>query len=82
MESTYAQSVAAEVRGEMGRQRMTGTALATRMRVSQAVISRRLTGEVPFDIAELHEIAQILEVPITHLMPEAVDARAPMRKAG
>lgn len=60
---------------------MSGTALATHMGVSQAVISRRLTGEVPFTVAELDEIARILEVPITHFLPLDDDQPA-IRKAG
>lgn len=83
MHSDYALSVAAEVRAHMGRQRMTQTALATHMGVSQGYISRRLTGEVPFTVTELDEIARILTVPISDLLPEQqTTTSASMRKAG
>jgi transcriptional regulator with XRE-family HTH domain len=39
------------------------------MGVSQALVSRRLTGEVPFDVAELSRIAEILGVPVSTFMP-------------
>lgn len=62
MDSPYGGDVAAEVRAEMARQRVSQTALADRLDVSQAYVSRRLTGDVPFDVEELREVAFILGV--------------------
>ena len=62
--------VAAEVRAEMGRQRFSGTRLARHLKVSQAFISRRLTGQVPFDVAELEAVAEVLNVPVSRFLDE------------
>ena len=64
MKSAYARDVAAKVHAEMARQRMSQTAIAERMAVSQAYVSRRLTGEVAFDLVELDLVASILGVPV------------------
>lgn len=63
-------AVAAEVRAEMARQNLSQQQIARQLGVSQAAISRRLTGEIPFDIAELARIAQFLGVSLTHFLPE------------
>ena len=57
--------VAAEVRAAMARasKRQNVVALATGR--SQSYISRRLTGEQPFDIDDLDRVAALLDVPIT-----------------
>lgn len=68
MSKPLAQSVAEEIRAELGRQRKTGTDLARGMNVSQAWVSRRLTGELPFDLVELEQVAGILQVPVGHLL--------------
>lgn len=39
--------------------------MAIRLGWTQAYISRRLTGDVPFDVNDLAAIAEILEVPVT-----------------
>lgn len=64
MDSAYARDVAAEVRAEMARQRVSQTALAEKLDVSQAYVSRRLAGDVAFDVAELDDVARILGVPV------------------
>lgn len=69
MSEAITAAVAAEVRAELGRQNVSGTGLARMMGVSQALVSRRLTGEVPFDVAELSRIAEILGVPVSTFMP-------------
>lgn len=73
------QRVADEVRGQLARHRITQTALAQdpRLRLSESAISRRLTGEIPFDVAELAAIAEILGVPMSTFVvdePEQVPA--------
>jgi transcriptional regulator with XRE-family HTH domain len=59
-----AQRVAAEVRAEMARQRKTQAHIAQALGSSQAAVSRRLNGEVPFDVRELALIADSLDVPV------------------
>jgi len=66
-----AASVAGEVRAAMARRRISQTALADALGMSQAAISRRLTGALPFDVAELSAIAEILDVPLASLLSNA-----------
>ena len=69
MQQTNADLVAAEVRAEMARQRRTQAELAEHLNVSQAAVSRRLVGLVPFDVSELDEVAAFLGVPLADLLP-------------
>lgn len=71
MQSAH-EAVAAEVRAEMGRQRLTGRAIARRLGWSDFYISRRLRGEVPFNINELAALAAVLEVPVTAFIPDGL----------
>jgi transcriptional regulator with XRE-family HTH domain len=54
--------VAAGVRAELSRRGWSGTQLATRLGVTQAAISRRLTGAVPFDVDMLARVSDALGV--------------------
>lgn len=56
--------VAAEVRAEMARARVSGNRLAKLTSKSQAYWSRRITGDVAFDVDDLATLAAVLEVPI------------------
>jgi transcriptional regulator with XRE-family HTH domain len=69
--SLPAASVANEVRAAMSRRRMSQMQLAEALGRSQAFVSRRLTGEIAFDINELATIAEALDVPITALLGDA-----------
>ena len=64
MVSSYSQAVAAEVRAEVARQRRSQGDLAAKMGWKQPYISRRLVGEVAFDIDELARLADELGVPL------------------
>ena len=57
--------IAAEIRAEVARQRATQVQLAQLLDLSQAAVSRRLSGDTPFTLNELAAIAQFLNVPIT-----------------
>ena len=63
-----AERVAAEVRAEMARQHASQTALATILNTSQAAVSRRLRGQVPFDVTELETIAGHFGVPVSQFI--------------
>lgn len=63
--------VAAEVRAEMARQRRTQTELAEHLDMSQQAVSRRMTGELAWDVDEITDIADWLGVPLAALMAEA-----------
>lgn len=65
------QRVAENVRGWMARRNVTQTALAKRLGCSQPVISRRVRGEIPFDLDELIEIAVVLDIDLSELMDGA-----------
>jgi transcriptional regulator with XRE-family HTH domain len=58
------QEIAAEVRAEMARQQLSGVRAAKKLGWTQNYIARRLSGTVPFDVADLAEVASLLGVPI------------------
>lgn len=57
--------VAAEIRVTLARQRRTASSLALQLGWGQKYLSRRLTGEVPFNVNEVAQIALALNVPVT-----------------
>lgn len=72
--------VAEEVRSWMARRRLSGVRLAQQIDRTQAYVSRRLTGEVAFDVDDLERIAQALDVPVARLFGEINDAARPTRQ--
>ncbi|MEO3927865.1 helix-turn-helix transcriptional regulator [Micromonosporaceae bacterium B7E4] len=66
--------VAGAVRAELARRRISQTAIAQHFGWSQQTISRRMTGAVPFDIAELAAVAEYLGVPIASFLPDSANA--------
>ncbi len=50
--------------------RVSQAKLAADLKMAQASLSRRLNGEVPFDIDELAQIARYFGVSLRHLLPE------------
>jgi transcriptional regulator with XRE-family HTH domain len=60
------QAIAGEVRAELARQKLSGVRVAKQLGWTQNYISRRLSGTVPFDVADLQAIADYLEVPVTN----------------
>ena len=71
MTTTTAQRVAATVRAEMARRKITQTAAASGLGMSQAALSRRLTGVTPFDVEELSALADLLGVSTAMLVGDA-----------
>lgn len=67
--STLADSVAAEVRAQLARQQLTGTALAAAIGKSEMYVSRRLRGQVAFDLADVEQAAKFLGVSFADLLP-------------
>lgn len=78
MTNSPAERVAAEVRGELARQRKTQAALSEALGMSQQAVSRRLAGAIPFDVNELDNVAIFLDVPIADffIYPPSRDAVA------
>ena len=66
--------VAATVRAEMARSRVTQATLAARLHLSQAAVSRRLKGDVAFNADELTIVSQVVGVSVGVLFGEAVAA--------
>jgi transcriptional regulator with XRE-family HTH domain len=68
MTATPTATTGANVRAEMVRRGISQTALASRLGMSQAAVSKRLRGETPFDINELAQIAAALDVTLDRLL--------------
>lgn len=69
MQSTTTESVAAEVRAQCARQRVSQRDLAKVLGVSHATLFRRFSGEVAFDVEELAAVANYLDIPMASLLP-------------
>jgi transcriptional regulator with XRE-family HTH domain len=71
--STWAFTLNANIRAEMGRRNLSGKQVAGRIGISQPSFSRRLNGEAEWSINELHAMAEVLGCPLASLLPvEAV----------
>lgn len=60
--------MAGNVRAEMARAGLSQTALANRLGRAQTWLSRRLTGEVSWTVADLEDIADVLRTPLDVLI--------------
>lgn len=60
--------VAGEVLALMGRNRVSQKRLAAELGISQQSLSRRITGEVPFDVDDLEIIARFFARPVAELL--------------
>lgn len=70
--------VAAEIRAAAARQRVTQRWVAKQIGMSQQALSRRWTGEHPFDLDELEAVAALLGLTWQDIFPPgAVPAMAP-----
>lgn len=72
MTTGLSQIVADNVRAELARRKMPQRALAEALGTSEAVVYRRLRGDVPFDVAELGAIAELLDMDASDLLPARV----------
>ncbi|MDB4872777.1 MAG: BetR domain [Gemmatimonadales bacterium] len=68
MSMTLEDRVLQKIQAELDKRHMSGAELGRRMSVSQATISRRMIGEVSFTLAELTQVAEILQVPVDELL--------------
>jgi transcriptional regulator with XRE-family HTH domain len=57
--------VAGEVRAHLARRGLSGNEAAMQIGWTQPYLSRRLSGRVPFNVADLATLAKFLEVPVT-----------------
>ena len=58
------------VRVELARKRIPQGALAEALQLSQATVSRRLSGVAPFELDEIPVVAQVLGVSVADLLNE------------
>jgi transcriptional regulator with XRE-family HTH domain len=64
------ESVAGEVRAHLARARLSGRQAALQLGWTQPYMSRRLTGDIPFDVADLEAIADLLGIPVATLFDQ------------
>ena len=70
IQNGVAEAVAAEVRAQLARHRRSGRSIARELGYSQQSMSLRITGKIPFNVIELVAIAQLLDIPISSLLPD------------
>lgn len=65
------EAVKSSINKELDLQKISRRELARRLHVSQSFVSRRLSpnGDVEFSVGEIEEIAAILGVPVSKLIP-------------
>lgn len=66
------ETVAGGVRAELARRRMSASELARQTGLKQSYLSRRMTGETPFNVDDLAQIAAALRVPMSTLIPSGL----------
>jgi transcriptional regulator with XRE-family HTH domain len=69
----FTKRVAAEVRAEQHRLDLTQEQLAAKAGMSQSTLSRRLSGELPFDTDELVHVAAALDTSAIEILQAAED---------
>jgi transcriptional regulator with XRE-family HTH domain len=69
MQKSHADRVAAAVRAEVARRKVTQQQLAELLGVHQMSVSRRLNGQTPFTAAEILTVAEFLGCDPALLMP-------------
>lgn len=62
-----AAKIGARVRGLMAERKITQERVADHLGLKQPAIARRLSGEVPFDVNELSQVAGLLDVQVSTL---------------
>jgi transcriptional regulator with XRE-family HTH domain len=72
-ERTPAEAVAEEVRAVAARRRYSQVRVARVLGCSQAAVSRKFSGQVPFDVDELLRLAAEWAVPVTDFFPATLD---------
>lgn len=66
--------MAAEIRAELARQRVTQLALIAATGITKNTLRRRLDGIKPFYLHELEAICSFLNVPLSELLERTKDA--------
>ena len=71
MSNSLPVTVGAAVRAEMARKGIFQQHVADVLGVTRQSVSRRLTGEIPFDVGELERVADLLNVPLSRFLEVA-----------
>ena len=71
---TFNQTVAAEVRAEMARQRISARELSRRSGLAQATLARKVRGDAELGLDDLDAIACALGVDVVDLIPHRLPA--------
>lgn len=72
MTSPLALRVAADIRAELGRRKMSQAELARALGKSDMFVSRRISDGTSLELADLEAIANVLGLPVSHFMPAEV----------
>lgn len=67
----WTKKVAAEIRAEAARQRVTQLSVAKALGKSQAAMSRRWNGDLPYDLDELQALTAFLDMSLGDLLESA-----------
>lgn len=68
MAHTTTERTSARVRAVLAERRLTGRWLANHMAVPPSTLNRRLTGQYPWTLTELDDVARVLELPVAELI--------------
>jgi transcriptional regulator with XRE-family HTH domain len=72
---SLSERAAEEIRALLGRRRMSGRELARRLGASPSWVNFRLTGSQPISLDDLQRFADVLDVPVTDLLPRTEEGR-------
>ncbi|MEF2979048.1 helix-turn-helix domain-containing protein [Subtercola sp. YIM 133946] len=73
MESKLHQRIAAEIRADMARKKITQSTLMEALLMTQPSLSKRLTGERPFTLSEMEKVCGVLRIAPNELLRRAND---------
>lgn len=65
-----AEVVGSRIRGLLAERKLSQLVAARHLGISQAAMSRRISGETPFDVVELGRLAALLEVSAARFLDE------------
>lgn len=77
VDADFRSLVASSVRAEMARRGLHQGQVAEVLGLPRTAVSRRLTGQTPWTVDELHAIAGIFGMDLRDLIPRAVDVDIP-----
>lgn len=72
MQSTVIERIATAVRMEAARRKLNQTDVGKILGLSRFTMSRRMSGEQTFTVAELARLAEVWDIPLSRLVPDEV----------